>query len=148
MLTTPFTDDYFMRQALAEAHIAATEAEIPVGAVVVCQDRIIARAHNQTERLKDPTAHAEMLAITAATHVLGAKYLTECKLYVTLEPCVMCAGAISWAQISALIYGASDDKRGFQRFAPHALHPKTTVTTGVMEADCAELLKAFFRDKR
>ncbi|MDR3269213.1 MAG: nucleoside deaminase [Tannerella sp.] len=144
----PFTDDYFMKQALAEARMAAEEGEIPVGAIVACRDQIIARAHNQTERLNDPTAHAEMLAITAATNLLGAKYLTDCTLYVTLEPCVMCAGAIGWSQISMLTYGASDEKRGFQRYAPHALHPKTAVKKGVMEEACADLMKNFFRDKR
>ena len=144
----PFSDEYFMKQALAEAQIAAQEDEVPVGAVIVCGDRVIARAHNQTERLNDPTAHAEMLAITSATNSLGAKYLTDCRLYVTLEPCVMCAGAIGWAQLSAVIYGASDEKRGFMKYAPKALHPKASVTSGVMEAECADEMKAFFKDKR
>ncbi|MDR0348975.1 MAG: nucleoside deaminase [Tannerella sp.] len=144
----PFTDEYFMKQALAEARIAAEEGEVPVGAVIVCNNQIIAKAHNQTGRLNDPTAHAEMLAITAATGILGAKYLTNCTLYVTLEPCVMCAGAIGWSQISKLIYGADDPKKGFVRFAPRALHPKTTVNRGVMEAACAKEMTVFFQRKR
>lgn len=145
---TPFNDEYFMKQALAEARIAAEEGEVPVGAVMVCKDRIIARAHNQTERLKDPTAHAEMLAITAAVNVLGAKYLTDCSLYVTVEPCVMCAGAIGWAQISSVIYGTGDEKRGFRKYAPNALHPKTIVKKGVMEQECATEMLQFFKQRR
>ena len=141
-------DMYFMKQALAEARAAASEGEVPVGAVVACGGRIIARAHNRTERQNDPTAHAEMLAITAATGVLGAKYLVDCTLYVTLEPCVMCAGAIGWAQVGALVYGASDEKRGFRRFAPDALHPGTAVMQGIMEDDCAALIRDFFRERR
>lgn len=141
-------DDYFMKQALIEARYAAEEGEVPVGAVVVCNDRIIARAHNQTERLNDPTAHAEMLAITAATGVLGAKYLSDCRLYVTVEPCVMCAGAIGWAQVGAIIYGASDEKRGFAKYAPQAMHPKAVIKSGVMEAECAEEMTSFFRKRR
>lgn len=141
-------DEYFMRQALVEARIAADEGEVPVGAVIVCNNQIIARAHNQIERLHDPTAHAEMLAITAAVDVLGAKYLTGCTLYVTVEPCVMCAGALGWSQISQVIYGAADEKRGFQRYAPKALHPKTIVKQGIMEEDCAEMMRQFFRQKR
>ena len=144
----PFSDDYFMKQALAEARIAAEEKEVPVGAVIVCGDRVIARAHNQTERLNDPTAHAEMLAITAATGFLGAKYLTDCCLYVTVEPCLMCAGAIGWAQLAAVIYGAADEKRGFTRFAPNALHPKTEIRRGIMENECAAEMQAFFQKKR
>lgn len=144
----PFTDEYFMKQALAEACLAAVEGEAPVGAVVVCNNRIIARAHNRTEHLNDPTAHAEMLAITAATEVLGAKYLTDCALYATIEPCVMCAGAIGWAQISTLAFGAPDEKRGYRRFAPDALHPKTFVKTGILEKDCAAAMKQFFQNKR
>ncbi|MDR1408283.1 MAG: nucleoside deaminase [Tannerella sp.] len=144
----PFTDEYFMKQALSEARTAATEGEVPVGAVVVCSGRIIARAHNQTERLNDPTAHAEMLAITAAVNVLGAKYLTGCALYVTVEPCVMCAGAIAWAQIDTLAYGASDEKRGYRLYAAGALHPGTLVKTGILENECAEEMRAFFRNKR
>lgn len=141
-------DVYFMKQALVEAQHAAEENEVPVGAVIVCNDRIIARAHNQTERLNDPTAHAEMLAITAATGALGAKYLTNCTLYVTVEPCVMCAGAIGWSQIGTIIYGASDEKRGFTRYAPLAMHPKAILKSGVMERECAALMTSFFRKRR
>jgi tRNA(adenine34) deaminase len=144
----PFTDEYFMKQAFAEARLAAEENEAPVGAVIVSGDLIIARAHNQTERLNDPTAHAEMLAITAATGALGAKYLTDCRLYVTVEPCVMCAGAIAWAQLAALIYGATDEKRGYTTFAPNVLQPKTKVQGGVMESECATIMKFFFQNKR
>ena len=140
--------DYFMKLALAEARQAVVEGEVPVGAVVVCHDRIIARAHNRTERLNDPTAHAEMLAITAATGELGAKYLKECVLYVTVEPCVMCAGAIGWAQIHTLVFGAADQKRGYRSFAPQALHPKTIVITGIIEDDCASLMQCFFQNRR
>jgi tRNA(adenine34) deaminase len=143
-----FDDEYFMKQALVEARQAAEEDEVPVGAVVVCDNCVIARAHNQTERLNDPTAHAEMLAITAAVSVLGAKYLSDCSLYVTVEPCVMCAGAIGWAQVGKIVYGASDDKRGFARFAPEAFHPKAVVKKGVLEDECAELMKQFFKRKR
>ena len=137
-----------MQKALAEAQIALQEGEIPIGAVVVCRDRIIARAHNQTETLHDVTAHAEMLAITSASNLLGGKYLPECTLYVTVEPCVMCAGALGWSQMSRIVYGASDEKRGFSRYAPKALHPKATVTAGVLEAECAQLMKDFFKQKR
>ncbi|MDR1224634.1 MAG: nucleoside deaminase [Tannerella sp.] len=144
----PFSDEYFMKQALVEARMAAGEREVPVGAVIVCGDRIIARAHNQTERLNDPTAHAEMLAITSATGAMGAKYLTDCRLYVTVEPCVMCAGAIGWAQLSAVIYGAPDEKRGFMKFAPEALHPKTEIRSGILEEACAAEIKEFFQKKR
>jgi tRNA(adenine34) deaminase len=145
---TPSDDIYFMKQALAEATLAASEGEVPVGAVIVCNNRIIARAHNQTERLNDPTAHAEMLAITSATNLLGAKYLTDCALYVTVEPCVMCAGAIAWAQINTLIYGAPDEKRGFQQYAPHALHSKTTVKSNILAKECADMMTDFFRKRR
>jgi tRNA(adenine34) deaminase len=137
-----------MKQALMEAQTAAKEGEVPVGAVVVCGGRIIARAHNLTERLTDVTAHAEMQAITAASSFLGGKYLHECTLYVTVEPCVMCAGAIAWAQTGRLVYGAADDKRGYRRFAPQALHPKTVVVEGVMAEVCAGLMKQFFFDRR
>ncbi|MDR2913595.1 MAG: nucleoside deaminase [Tannerella sp.] len=147
-MINPFSDEYFMKQALAEARIAAEEDEVPVGAVIVCGNRIIARAHNQTERLNDPTAHAEMLAITSATSTMGAKYLTDCRLYVTVEPCVMCAGAIGWSQLSAVIYGTPDEKRGFTKYAPDALHPKTEVRSGIMEDECASEMKSFFQDKR
>ena len=141
-------DESFMQKALAEAQIALQEGEIPIGAVVVCRDRIIARAHNQTETLHDVTAHAEMLAITSASNLLGGKYLPECTLYVTVEPCVMCAGALGWSQMSRIVYGASDEQRGFSRYAPKALHPKATVTAGVLEAECAQLMKDFFKQKR
>lgn len=144
----PFDDEYFMKQALAEARVAASEGEVPVGAVVVAGDRIIARAHNQTERLNDPTAHAEMLAITAAVGALGAKYLNDCSLYVTVEPCVMCAGAIGWSQLRRVVFGASDKKRGYRSFAPDAFHPKTVVEKGVMEEECAEEMQKFFRQRR
>ena len=141
-------DTYFMRKALDEARVAFDMDEIPVGAVVVCQNRIIAGAHNLTERLCDVTAHAEMQAITAAANSLGGKYLTDCTLYVTLEPCVMCAGAIGWAQIGRVVFGAADDKRGYRRFAPEALHPKTEVTSGVLADACTALLREFFAKKR
>ena len=144
----PFDDEYFMKQALAEARVAASEGEVPVGAVVVAEGRIIARAHNQTELLNDPTAHAEMLAITAAVGALGAKYLTDCSLYVTVEPCVMCAGAIGWSQLRRVVFGASDKKRGYQTFAPGAFHPKTVVEKGVMEEECAEEMRKFFQQRR
>lgn len=141
-------DIYFMRKALDEAQLAFDMDEIPVGAVVVCQNRIIARAHNLTEHLCDVTAHAEMQVITAAANCLGGKYLTDCTLYVTLEPCVMCAGAIGWAQIGRVVFGAADDKRGYRHFAPQALHPKTEITTGVSAEACSALLRDFFAKKR
>lgn len=144
----PFDDVYFMKQALLEAREAASEGEVPVGAVIVCGDRIIARAHNQTERLNDPTAHAEMLAVTSATSALGAKYLTDCRLYVTVEPCVMCAGAIGWAQLAVVVYGAPDEKRGFSRYASQAFHPKTEVRGGILQEECAAEMQAFFRKRR
>ena len=140
--------EYYMKFALREAEAARDRNEIPVGAVVVCNGRIIARAHNLTETLTDVTAHAEMQVITAAANVLGGKYLTGCTLYVTVEPCVMCAGALGWSQVGADVYGASDDKRGFRKFAPEALHPKTVVTGGVMKEECAALMKEFFKKKR
>ena len=142
------TDIDFMKQALSEARKAAERGEVPVGAVIVCKDRIIARGHNLTETLTDVTAHAEMQAITSAASALGGKYLSDCSLYVTVEPCVMCAGAIAWAQIGKLIFGAEDEKRGYQRFAPEALHPKTIVTKGVLAEDCSALMKDFFAAKR
>ncbi len=141
-------DSYFMKQALLEAQKAADRDEVPVGAIIVCNGRIIARAHNLTEVLNDVTAHAEMQAITAAANVLGGKYLTDCTLYVTVEPCVMCAGAIAWAQIGRLVFGAVDEKRGYQRYAPSALHPKTVVQRGVMGEECGALMKDFFVAKR
>lgn len=143
-----FNDEYYMRQALQEAERAYSEGEIPVGAVVVSQNRIIARAHNLTETLTDVTAHAEMQAITSAANLLGGKYLNECTLYVTIEPCVMCAGALGWSQIGKVVYGASDEKRGFRKFAPEALHPKTEVVYGILENECAQLMKEFFQGKR
>lgn len=144
----PFDDTYFMKQALMEAEAAADEGEVPVGAVIVSNNQIIARAHNQVERLKDVTAHAEILAITAATQALGGKYLTKCSLYVTVEPCIMCAGAIGWAQISTVVFGSSDQKRGYQTFAPNALHPKTILKSGIMEKECTELMQSFFKARR
>ena len=141
-------DVSFMKQALQEAHKASERDEVPIGAVVVCQGRIIARGHNLTETLIDVTAHAEMQAITAAAGFLGGKYLTDCTLYVTVEPCVMCAGALGWSQISRIVFGAADEKRGFQRFAPAALHPKTEVISGVLEEECSKLVKNFFKKKR
>lgn len=142
------TDEFFMRQALQEARLAAQEGEIPVGAVIACQGRIIARAHNLTERLTDVTAHAEMQAITAAASALGGKYLPDCTLYVTVEPCVMCAGALGWSQIGRVVYGAPDPKRGYAGFAPRAFHPKTKVEGGILAAECAALMKAFFAERR
>ncbi len=142
------TDEQFMQQALAEARQALQRDEVPIGAVVVCAGRIIGRGHNLTETLTDATAHAEMQAITAASQYLGGKYLPDCTLYVTVEPCVMCAGAIGWAQVGRLVYGAPDEKRGYRRFAPQALHPKTEVTAGVLAGECGQLVKDFFRDKR
>lgn len=141
-------DTYYMKQALMEAQRAAERGEVPVGAVVVCHDRIIARSHNLTETLNDVTAHAEMQAITAAANYLGGKYLTDCTLYVTVEPCVMCAGAIAWSQLGRLIFGASDEKRGYHKYAPEALHPKTIVQQGVLADECASLMKQFFQKKR
>jgi len=144
----PFSDEYFMKQALEEAHKAFDEDEIPVGAIVVSNNRIIARAHNLTERLNDVTAHAEMQAITAAANYLGGKYLKDCTLYVTLEPCNMCAGALAWSQISRIVYGASDKKRGFTAFSPSPLHPRTEIITGILEEESANLVKSFFVKKR
>lgn len=142
------TDEQWMGKALVEAHAALEAGEVPIGAVIVCQGRIIARAHNLTETLHDVTAHAEMQAITAAANQLGGKYLTGCTLYVTVEPCVMCAGAIGWAQLSRVVYGAPDEKRGFTVYAPKALHPKATVTSGVLGEECRQLMQSFFRQKR
>ena len=142
------SDADYMKLALAEARQAFDAGEVPVGAVVVAGGRVIARAHNLTETLTDVTAHAEMQAITAAASWLGGKYLTDCTLYVTVEPCVMCAGAIAWAQVARLVWGADDEKRGFRRIAPDALHPRTEVVTGVMADDCAALMKQFFKERR
>ncbi len=144
----PFNDEYFMRKALDEAKFAGSKNEVPVGAVVVCNQQIIARSHNLTEVLNDVTAHAEMQAITSAANLLGGKYLTHCTLYVTLEPCVMCAGALAWAQISRIVYGASDPKRGYKKYAPDSLHPKTEIIGGILESECSSLIKDFFATKR
>ena len=141
-------DMRYMNMALDEAARAYEEGEVPVGAVVVCRGRVIARAHNLTETLTDVTAHAEMQAVTAAANFLGGKYLNECTLYVTVEPCVMCAGALGWAQLQRLVYGASDEKKGFRRFAPQALHPRTEVVEGVLKDECAALMKKFFSFRR
>lgn len=141
-------DVRYMNMALAEAHLAAHEGEIPVGAVVVAGGRVIAKAHNMTERLRDVTAHAELQAITAAATALGGKYLTDATLYVTLEPCTMCAGAIGWSHMGRLVYGADDPKRGFRRFAPQALHPRTEVASGILADEAAELIQQFFKAKR
>jgi len=141
-------DERYMKMALDEAHIAFEAGEIPIGAVIVCKDRVISRAHNLTETLCDVTAHAEMQAITAAANTLGGKYLTDCTLYVTVEPCTMCAGAIGWAQIPRIVYGCTDEKRGYQLYAPHALHPKATANGGVLEEECRRLMQDFFKQKR
>ena len=141
-------DNFYMKQALIEAEKAQERGEVPIGAVVVCNGNIIGRGHNLTETLHDVTAHAEMQAITAAANYLGAKYLNKCTLYVTVEPCVMCAGAIGWSQMGKVVFGAEDEKRGYQRFAPDALHPKTEVVKGIMCEECADIVKKFFRNKR
>lgn len=147
-MENPFTDEYFMKKALQEAELAFEKDEIPVGALIVIDNKVIARGHNLTEMLNDVTAHAEMQAITAAAQFLGGKYLIDCTLYVTVEPCVMCAGALGWSQISRIVYGSVDEKRGFARFAPAALHPKTEVVAGVLEEECSKLMKDFFKRKR
>ena len=138
----------YMAEALKEAANAAAEDEVPIGAVVVCNGRIVGRGHNMTERLKDPSAHAELIAITAATEALGGKYLDSCSLYVTVEPCPMCAGAMNWAQLGELVYGASDPKRGYNRFTPSLLHPKTKVVAGIMDQECGGMVSDFFKNKR
>jgi tRNA(adenine34) deaminase len=143
-----FTHEYFMKEALKEGKLAFARDEVPVGAVVVCDNMIIARAHNLTETLNDVTAHAEMQAITAASEYLGGKYLDQCSLYVTIEPCTMCAGALFWAQLGNLVYGTKDEKRGYSLLRPDVLHPKTTVTKGVLENESAQLMKDFFANKR
>jgi len=148
MPLTAFSDETFMKEALKEAAKALAKNEVPIGAVIVCQNRIIARAHNLTETLNDPTAHAEMLAFTAATSFIGAKYLTDCTLYVSVEPCVMCAGASFWMQIPRIVFGAKDPKRGYSLINQNLLHPKTVVTSGIMEKECAALIKNFFKMKR
>ncbi len=141
-------DEKYMREALKEAHYAAEEDEVPIGAVVVCRGRIIGKGHNMPERLNAPTAHAEMIAITAATEAMGGKYLNECTLYVTVEPCPMCAGALAWSQIGRIVYGAADPKRGFSLFSPSLLHPKTEISAGVLAEECGGLVSEFFRKKR
>ncbi|HMM01631.1 MULTISPECIES: nucleoside deaminase [unclassified Dysgonomonas] len=147
-MTSILNDEHYMGQALNEAQIAFEKNEVPIGAVVVCQGRIIARAHNLTETLNDVTAHAEMQAITAAANFLGGKYLTNCTLYVTLEPCPMCAGGLLWSQIPKIVFGAKDEKKGYSLFSPNILHNKTSVISGILEEECASLLKEFFRQKR
>ena len=137
-----------MRDAMLQAQMAASEDEVPIGAVIVCRGRIIGKGHNMTERLNDPTAHAEMIAITAATEAMGGKYLNDCTLYVTVEPCPMCAGALAWSQIGRVVYGASDPKRGFSMFTPSLMHPKTEVVSGVLGEECGNLVTEFFRNKR
>lgn len=148
MILAALSDDYFMKEALKEARYAFEDGEVPVGAVVVCNNRIIARAHNQTEKLTDVTAHAEMLALTSASNFLGNKYLNECTLYVTLEPCVMCAGALQWAQLARLVFGASDEKNGYVRLSQRVLHPKTELVSGIMALECGKLLTSFFENLR
>ena len=144
----PVSDEHFMKEALKEAEKAFDADEVPVGAVIVCNNQIIARAYNYTEHLNDVTAHAEMQVFTSASAYLGGKYLIDCTLYVTLEPCVMCAGAAAWTQISRIVYGASDEKRGFSSLSQNILHPKTTTTKGILEEECGHLLKTFFKKKR
>ena len=143
-MLTVNSDEHFMKEALKEAFYAFEEGEIPIGAVVVCQNKVIARGHNQTERLNDVTAHAEMIALTSASNNLGSKYLPECDIYVTIEPCVMCAGALFWAQFRRVIFGAPDEKRGFGRIGQSLLHPKTELVHGVMKQECEQLMKKFF----
>lgn len=141
-------DEKFMREALREAEAARAQGEIPIGAVVVWKGRIIGRGHNETERLRDTTAHAEMIAITAASEAMGGKYLTDCTLYVTVEPCPMCAGALAWSQISRIVYGAPDVRRGYSLFTPSLLHPRTQTSSGVLQEECAALMLDFFKSKR
>lgn len=141
-------DNFYMQQALREAHKALEEGEIPIGAVVVCRGDIIGRGHNLTETLCDVTAHAEMQAITAAAAAMGGKYLRDCTLYVTVEPCVMCAGALGWSQIGRIVFGTGDEKRGYRRFAPEALHPRTEAVSGILEEECRRLMQEFFKGKR
>jgi tRNA(adenine34) deaminase len=148
MILTVFSDEYFMAQAIKEAEKALEADEVPVGAVIVCRNQIIARAHNQTQLLTDATAHAEIMAITTAASYLGNKYLNDCTLFVTLEPCIMCAGALYWCQIDRVVYGASDEKRGFMRYGKELLHPATKLEFGIKHDECAELLKTFFVNKR
>ncbi|MGK0388738.1 MAG: tRNA(adenine34) deaminase [Maribacter sp.] len=144
----PFSDEYFMRKALQEAQAAFEAGEVPVGAIVVANNHIIAKAHNQTELLTDVTAHAEILALTAASDYLGGKYLKGCTLYVTLEPCIMCAGALAWSQIDKIVFGAEDAKRGFMRYGKELLHPKTELAYGILQEECGDIMKVFFQSKR
>lgn len=148
MRQTMEQDERYMKDALREAQAAAAEDEVPIGAVITCRGRIIGKGHNMTERLNDPTAHAEMIAITAATEAMGGKYLSDCTLYVTVEPCPMCAGALAWSQIGRVVYGASDPKRGFSQFSPSLMHPKTEVVSGVLAEECGGMVTEFFRNKR
>lgn len=141
-------DKRYMQMALAQANEAASEDEVPIGAVIVCRGRIIGKGHNMTERLKDPTAHAEMIALTSATQAMGGKYLNDCTLYVTVEPCPMCAAALYWAQIGRIVYGAADPKRGYSLFTPSLLHPKTEVTSGVLGDECSKIVTDYFKSKR
>lgn len=146
-------DEYYMRMALREAAFASEEGEVPIGAVIVAGlgekvEKVVAKAHNMTERLSDPTAHAEMLALTGATEAIGGKYLNKCTLYVTVEPCPMCAAALNWAQVGRIVYGAPDPKRGYSLFSPSLLHPRTEVCSGVLVDECSELVKEFFKSKR
>ena len=141
-------DEKFMLEALKEAEVAYNEDEVPIGAVVVANGRVIAKGHNMIERLHDPTAHAEMIAITSATEAIGGKYLENCTLYVTVEPCPMCAGALNWSQIGSIVYGAEDPKRGYSKFSPSLLHPKTTIKSGVLSNECSEIVTKFFKNKR
>ena len=142
------TDELYMREALREAEAARSDGEVPIGAVIVAKGRIIGRGHNMTERLHDPTAHAEMIALTAATEAMGGKYLNDCTLYVTVEPCPMCAAALNWAQVGRIVYGAADPKRGYSLFTPSLLHPRTEVTAGILSETCGKLMLDFFREKR
>lgn len=142
------TDEHYMRQALAEANKALDRGEVPIGAIVVSNHRIIGRGHNQTEQLQDPTAHAEMIAITAACDYMGSKYLQDCTLFVTIEPCAMCAGASRWAQFGRVVYGATEPKTGYSRFSPSLLHPKTEIAHGILDHECAELMRLFFQSRR
>ena len=142
------SDERYMREALLEARAALDEGEVPIGAVICCRGRVIARGHNMTERLHDPTAHAEMIALTAATEAVGGKYLDDCTLYVTVEPCPMCAAALNWAQITRIVWGADDPKRGCTLYSPTLLHPKTETASGVLADECGEILNQFFKDTR
>ena len=148
MTTVLLDDERFMRMAIEEAKKAFVQGEVPVGCVIVANNQVVGRGHNLTETLADVTAHAEIQAITAAANTIGGKYLSQCTLYVTVEPCIMCAGAIGWAQIKRVVFGAADEKRGFGTFAPKALHPKCTISSGILESECRELMQTFFAKKR